>query len=82
MTTCTGITIGMYPLTIGAKHSKSLKYTANENPSGSQLKFPIVTVKITSDSPFVAPRLVILNNVGNPIDKYLPGDFQKVEIYQ
>jgi hypothetical protein len=71
-------------VTIDGKSSKSFRYVNSQYPgwdetSGSP-KFPILTVKITADSPAVTPRLTIVSESGNPVDRYLPGDFQRVEI--
>lgn len=73
-------------LIINEKHSKSHLYIANANPDWdpnniSPLRFPILTFKIISNSPFVAPRLLILDSSGRTVDEYSPGDFQRVEIY-
>jgi archaellum component FlaC len=71
---------------ISGKQSKAYVYTNVINPEWTStspsdvLKFPILTIKITSNSPFVAPRLTIVGDNG-PIDNYRPGDFQRVEIY-
>jgi hypothetical protein len=41
-----------------------------------------ITIKITSDSEFVAPTVYIQDHWGNVVEQYLPGDFLKVEIYE
>jgi len=72
---------------ISAKQSKAYVHEIPQNLAWDSanplrdLKFPILMVKITSDSPSVAPRVMILNNGGTPIENYRAGDFQKVEIY-
>jgi hypothetical protein len=73
-------------ITIDGKQSKSYRYENFKDSTwvgpGATPKYPIVMIKITSDSPYLAPRLLVWDNdTGQTIDSYKPGDFQKVEIY-